>query len=225
MLVHVPAMEHGAIKTALIIGGGDGAVARQILRYKQLEHVDIAEIDQRVIDLCREHLPEVNESAFADERLQVNIIDAAEFLKRESNRGRYDLIVADRPDPGGPADSLFTDTFYDLVRQALTPSGIAVFQSGNPFSQMQESAEAYKDLGRVFEHYGVYLTVTPTYLGGYMAITWASVGFRLGTPWNLEEAQARFQAQSWNLHYYNPEIHAACFALPQWLKALLNLSK
>ncbi len=220
MLTHLPMLEHGNVKQVAIVGGGDLAVAEEALKHKSVETVDLAEIDGRVVDLCREHFTDLNASAFDDSRLNVNICDAAEFLKEPEQLGKYDLIVSDRPDPVGPAEVLFSDQFYRTISDALTPEGIAVFQTGAPFLQAEELSDTCRQLRNTFNHSGVYLTVTPTYTGGFMALTWASKGFALGREDNLKLVQQRYADTAISTTYYNPAIHRAAYALPNWIEAL-----
>lgn len=220
MLTHLPMLEHGHVKQVAIVGGGDLAVAEEALKHKSVEAVDLAEIDGRVVDLCREHFADLNDSAFDDRRLNIHIRDAAEFLKEPEQLGKYDLIVSDRPDPVGPAEVLFSDQFYRTISDALTPEGIAVFQTGAPFLQAEELRNTCAQLRSTFSHSSVYLTVTPTYTGGFMALTWASKEFALGREENLKLVEQRYADSAISTTYYNPEIHRAAHALPNWIEAL-----
>ena len=129
--------------------------------------------------------------------------------------------MADRPDPVGPGKALFGETFYDRVRNALKPGGFATFQTGVPFYQPWEITDALKELAEFFSQSGLYLTVVPTYIGGYMALSWAGKGKRLGTPAGIKRARAAFKRTKLKTDYYNPDVHAACFALPEWIRRLV----
>ncbi|MFA7430516.1 MAG: polyamine aminopropyltransferase [Rhodospirillaceae bacterium] len=219
MLVHMPVMEIGTAKRVFIIGGGDGAVAEEALKHPSIE-VEMCEIDGRVVEACKEHLPHVNNGAFAHPRFTLHLRDAFEFLKESSTKGRFDVIVADRPDPVGPAEVLFQTSFYELVRDALTDQGVVVFQNGTPFYQPSELTDTMSQLRGVFPQSGCYLTVTPTYIGGFMALTWGSKGTRLGSA-APDEIVRRWQAAGVATDYYNPAIHAAALALPEWIRRLV----
>ncbi|HEY6577810.1 MAG TPA: hypothetical protein VIY09_00680, partial [Rhizomicrobium sp.] len=158
--------------------------------------------------------------AFADRRLRIEIADAFEYLGRTESAARFDLIVADRPDPVGPGKALFGETFYGRVKAALAPGGFATFQTGVPFYQPPEISDALAELRDAFPQCGLYLTVVPTYVGGFMALAWAGNGKRLGTRSGLKRARLAFAASKFETDYYNPEIHAAAFALPEWIKRL-----
>ncbi|HEX3431110.1 MAG TPA: polyamine aminopropyltransferase [Rhizomicrobium sp.] len=220
MLTHLPLLEHGRAARVMIVGGGDLSIADEALKHKGVREVVLVDIDGRVVELCREHFAAINAKAFADRRLRIEIADAFEYLGRAESRGRFDLIVADRPDPVGPGKALFGETFYSRVKNALAPGGFATFQTGVPFYQPLEIADALAELRVSFAQSGLYLTVVPTYIGGYMALSWAGKGKRLGTPAGIKRARAAFARAKLKTDYYNPEIHAAAFALPEWIRRL-----
>ncbi len=227
MLTHVPVFDLMAqsapVSNVMIVGGGDGAVAEEVLKHKGIESIHMAEIDARVVELCKEHFAELNAAAFADARLQVHITDAFEFLKAPSSKGAFDIIIADRPDPVGPAEVLFADAFYETVAVALTPTGVAVFQNGAPFYQPEELSETLPQLARAFANFGVYYTVTPTYTGGPMALTWGSNGSTLG---QADEAMLHrlFADARFETGYYTPALHNAAFKLPAWMERIVQKS-
>jgi spermidine synthase len=181
------------------------------------------DIDGRVIELCKKHFGAINARAFKDERLKIEVADAFEYLGRKASKNRFDLIVADRPDPVGPGKALFGDTFYDRVLGALRPGGFATFQTGVPFYQPWEITEALEDLAEFFPRFGLYLTVVPTYIGGFMALSWAGKGrsAQLGTSAGIKRAAAAYKRAKLKTDYYNPAVHAAAFALPEWIVRLV----
>ena len=221
MLTHLPMLEHGRVERVMIVGGGDLSIADEALKHKGVKEVVLVDIDGRVVELCRKHFTEVNKRAFRDRRLTVEVADAFEYLARKEARGRFDLIVGDRPDPIGPGKALFGETFYQRIKRALRPGGFATFQTGVPFYQPWEITEALKELQAFFPRSGLYLTVVPTYIGGHMALSWAGKGARLGTPQGIRRAAAAFKRSSIKTDYYNPAVHAAAFALPEWIGRLV----
>lgn len=120
----------GAPETALVIGGGEGATIREILRYRSMRRVVMVDIDAEVVDLCRRHLPEMHRGAFDDARTELVHEDARGWLER--TRERFDLIVIDLVEPleEGPACLLYTKEFYTLVHSRLTASGTMTMQAG-----------------------------------------------------------------------------------------------
>ncbi len=222
MLTHLPMLEHGKVERVMIVGGGDLSIADEALKHKNVKEVVLVDIDERVIALCKKHFGEINAKAFKDKRMVIEAADAFEYLGRKSSKNRFDLIIADRPDPVGPGKALFGETFYDRVKGALKPGGYATFQTGVPFYQPWEITEALQELARFFPKSGLYLSVVPTYIGGFMALSWACKGSKpLGTPAGIKKAAAAYRRAKLKTDYYNPAVHAAAFALPNWIAKLV----
>jgi spermidine synthase len=222
MLTHLPMLEHGKVERVMIVGGGDLSIADEALKHKGVKEVVLVDIDGRVIELCKKLFGEINAKAFKDKRMTVEVADAFEYLGRKSSKNRFDLIIADRPDPVGPGKALFGETFYDRVKGALKKGGYATFQTGVPFYQPWEITEALQELSGFFSKSGLYLTVVPTYIGGFMALSWATKGGEaLGSAKGIKRAAKTYKQAKLKTDYYNPEVHAAAFALPQWIKKLV----
>jgi spermidine synthase len=222
MLTHLPMLEHGAVERVMIVGGGDLSIADEALKHKNVKEVVLVDIDGRVIELCKKLFGEINARAFRDKRMTVEVADAFEYLGRKSSKNRFDLIIADRPDPVGPGKALFGETFYDRVKGALRKGGYATFQTGVPFYQPWEITEALQELKQFFSKSGLYLTVVPTYIGGFMALSWATKGGEaLGAAKGIKRAAKAYKKAKLKTDYYNPDVHAAAFALPQWIKKLV----
>ncbi len=130
MIAHVPLFVHSRPQRVLVIGGGDGGTVREVLRHPSVEHVRLVEIDQMVVDACREHLP-ATAACLSDPRVQVTIADGVRFVAETDER--YDVVLVDSTDPIGPAAPLFGREFYGNVRDVLTERGIVVSQAENPF--------------------------------------------------------------------------------------------
>ena len=139
-----------------------------------------------------------------------------------SARSRFDLIVADRPDPVGPGKALFGETFYDRVKGALKPGGFATFQTGVPFYQPWEITEALEELARLLPAVG---SLSDRGADLYRRLHGAELGVqgqgKLGTPAGIKKAAAAYKKAKLKTDYYNAEIHAAAFALPEWIKRLV----
>jgi spermidine synthase len=117
---------------------------------------------------------------------------------------------------------LFGDTFYERIAQALAPGGFAVFQNGVPFFQPEELVDTLKQMQRTFRYCGVYLAVVPSYIGGFMALTWVSNDAILGDPAKWQGLDAAFNAARLKTDYYTPAVHRAAFALPAWIERLVK---
>ena len=217
MLTHVPILAHGAAKRVLIIGGGDGGMAREVLRHQTVDHVTMVEIDAGVVDFSREYLPALSQGAFDDPRLTLVIDDGAAFMRDTTDR--FDVIIVDSTDPIGPGEVLFTDTFYGHAKRALTPGGILVTQNGVPFMQGDELTNTMRAFRALFADATCYMATIPTYAGGPMAFGWGTDGDARATP--LEVLQGRFAAADIDTGYYTPAVHQGAFALPRYVERLM----
>jgi spermidine synthase len=123
-------LAHPRPQKAMVIGGGEGATVREILRYKTITDCLMVDIDGEVVEECKKHLPEMHQGAFDDPRTRLLHEDARAYLEKTSDR--FDLIVVDLVEPleEGPACLLFTKEFYTLVRDRLTPGGAMTMQAG-----------------------------------------------------------------------------------------------
>jgi spermidine synthase len=215
MIVHVPIMAHGAAREVLVIGGGDGGCLREALKHPGVERVTQVEIDPGVIDLCRTWLPSISDGAFEHPKARVVIADGAGFAAGSAER--FDVVVVDSTDPQGPGAVLFTERFYRDVRGFLRPGGVMATQCGNPSirpDELVETQAAQRAAGFALVDY--FLPVVPTYVGGAMAL-----GFATDEPATrrvtAEELRARGVPAG--LRYYTPEVHLAAFAHPAWMAA------
>lgn len=219
MLAHVPIYAHGAVKTACVVGGGDGGMLREILKHTSVETAVLVEIDGAVVEFCRDHMPSVSDGAFDDPRTEVVIADGIKFMA-ETDR-KFDLIVVDSTDPIGPGEVLFTESFYRDCARCLTADGIVVNQNGVPFLQGQEVTDTYRRRRPYYADVGFYLAAVPTYVGGFMALGWASKSTRPRTE-SADTIKARFDAAPVPTRYYTPELHKAAFALPKFVQDLIR---
>ncbi len=214
MMTHVPLLAHGAAKRVLIIGGGDGAMLREVSRHKNIEQITMVEIDAGVVTFCKEHLPNHSQGAYDDPRFTLVIDDGVNFVTQTSEK--FDVIISDCTDPIGPGESLFTSDFYEGCHRCLNPNGIFVAQNGVCFLQQDEAVNSHRKLSHYFADVSFYQAAIPTYYGGIMTFAWASDNPALR---QLDAATiaSRFAQAGLNCRYYNPAIHTGSFALPQYL--------
>ncbi|GGB90348.1 polyamine aminopropyltransferase [Marinobacterium zhoushanense] len=214
MLTHLPLLAHGGVARVLIIGGGDGGMLREVLKHPTVEAVTQVEIDQAVIDMCRRYLPNHSAGAFDDPRANVVIADGVDFVRDTSER--YDLIISDCTDPVGPGEVLFTSEFYAGCKRCLNPGGVFVAQNGVAFLQLDEVLNTHHRLSPLFADQSFYCAAVPTYAGGLMTFAWASDDPALRQV-ALDALDRRYRASGIRTRYYNPQIHAGSFALPQYI--------
>lgn len=219
MLAHTPIFAHGNARKILIIGGGDGGMLREVLRHESVEQVVQVEIDQAVIDMAIEHLPNHSAGAYDDGRAEIVIADGMDYVTRTDQR--FDVIISDSTDPIGPGEVLFSDDFYAAAKRCLNPDGIMVTQNGVAFMQLDEVTTTAKRLAPIFEDCAFYTAAIPTYIGGIMTFAWASDNATLRKT-DLATLQQRYASANIKTRYYNPAIHLAAFALPQYIVDALD---
>ena len=215
MLAHVPLFAHGKARKVLIIGGGDGACLREVLRHNEVEEVVLVDIDRYVIDLSKQYFPNLSQGAFDDPRATIVIADGAQFVKETDQT--FDVIICDTTDPIGPGEVLFTAEFYGDCANLLDEHGIMVNQHGVPFMQLKEIADAYHRRKEHFKHVTYYTVSVPTYVGGLMTLGWATNSDRYKNM-NHKRIRANMKKFDGEFKYYTPEVHEASFALPPYIK-------
>jgi spermidine synthase len=208
MIVHVPMLAVGQPRRVLIVGGGDGGSLQQVLRYPSVEEAVVCELDQRVVDLSREHFAASFGDPWADPRTKLLVRDAFGYL--EENPGQFDVIISDTTDPIGMAERLFSDEFYKLMVRALVPSGAAATQCEQPFFDTELIKQIYKSAKALTRNPAYYYANIPTYPGGGIGFMYVS-----DTPW---ENGLQTPYPPGENKYLNPDIHKAAFALPEFFR-------
>ena len=217
MIIHVPMAVNPDIRNVLVIGAGDGGAIRELTRYKTIRHIDMAEIDEMVVDVCKEYLPQTA-CKLDDERVTIYYEDGLKFVR--TKKDAYDLIIVDSTDPFGPGEGLFTKEFYGNCYNALTEDGILVNQHESPFYPADARAmqRAHQRIEAMFPICRIYQAHIPTYPSGHWLFGFASKKF---------DPVLDLQADRWNAlgistKYYNTELHKGCFALPNYVKELMH---
>ncbi len=217
MIVHPAMAVHPHVKDVLIIGAGDGGVARELTRYETVERIDLVEIDRMVIDVCKEYLPQTA-CGFDDSRIRIYIQDGLKFVRTRVEA--YDLIIVDSTDPFGPGEGLFTKEFYGNCFKALREDGIMVNQHESPFYAPDAEAmqRAHKRIAQSFDICRVYQAHIPTYPSGHWLFGFASKKYHPVR--DLKAAQ--WKALGLKTGYYNTNLHRGAFALPNYVEDLLK---
>ncbi len=221
MLAHVPLIAHGAARSVLIIGAGDGGVLRRVLQHRSVTRAVMVEIDGDVIRLSQEFLPAIGGDAWRDPRAQVIVGDGIDYVKRAADAS-FDAIIVDSTDPIGVGEVLFTDEFYANCARILTARGLVVNQCGVPFMQADELRETSARRARFFPHVGAYVAAVPTYVGGFMTLGFAAKAAGLDAV-PLGELRARAEAAGilGTTRYWTPQIQQGAFTLPPYIAAHL----
>ncbi len=219
MIVHVPMATNPNIENVLVIGAGDGGTVRELVRYKSIKKIDMVEIDKMVVDVCREYFPN-STCGLDDKRVNLLFEDGLKFISDKVNE--YDLIIVDSTDPIGPGEGLFTSEFYGNCYKALSKDGILVNQHESPFypEYARQMQRAHKRIREFFPISKVYQVHIPTYASGHWLFGFASKTY---------DPVKDMDADKWNslglkTGYYNTEIHRGAFAIPNYVKELLEKS-
>ena len=215
MIAHVPLYTHPNPKKVLVIGGGDGGTAREVLRHPGVEKCTMVEIDELVVDACKEHIP-ITASVFNNKKLDLKIDDGVKFVKETGDK--FDVILIDSTDPIGPAAPLFGPEFYKDIYNCLSEDGIVVSQGESAFYEPEIQVGLVKVISEFFPVMGIYNFTNMTYPGGFWSFTFASKKYHPLKDFNLE----RYKGDALEFKYYNEQIHKAAFALPQFMKNRLK---
>ena len=162
-LVHPAMLLHGSPRRVLILGGGEGATAREVLRFKTVERVVMVDIDPVVIEVAKKYLPEWHRGAFDDPRLELIIGDGLKYVNESSEK--FDVIIADLADPleAGPAYKLYVKEFYEKVKERLREGGVFVTQSTSPTLMPYTFGVIYNTIRSVFRHAKYYMVYVKSF--------------------------------------------------------------
>ncbi|OON98376.1 MAG: spermidine synthase [Epulopiscium sp. Nele67-Bin004] len=215
MITHVSMAVNPNIERVLIIGGGDGGTAREVLRYEHVKHVDMVEIDERVVRLCQKYLPITASKLDNDPRLTLHFVDGLQFVQ-DAQDGSYDLILVDSTDPIGPGEGLFTYAFYNNCKRVLSDDGILINQHESPYydTYAHEMKRSHSKIKETFPVAKVYQFHMPTYPSGHWLFGFASKKY---------DPIKDLKADWWNslgikTKYYNTDLHVGCFMLPTYVR-------
>ncbi|XP_044522645.1 spermidine synthase-like [Gracilinanus agilis] len=224
MIANLPLCSHPSPRKVLIIGGGDGGVLREVVKHPSVESVVQCEIDEDVIQVSKKYLPGMA-VGYSSPKLTLHVRDGFEFMQQ--NQDAFDVIITDSSDPMGPAESLFKESYYQLMKTALKDDGILCCQGECQWLHLdliKEMRQFCKSLFPVVEY--AYCTI-PTYPRG-------QIGFMLCSktrpppppPTNFREPVQQLtqeQVEKMSLKYYNSDIHHAAFVLPEFARKALSV--
>jgi len=217
MITHVPMAVHPNVKKVLVIGAGDGGVIRELVRYQEIESIDMVEIDELVVEVCKKYLPQTA-CRFDDPRLSIYYEDGLKFIRRRQEE--YDLIIVDSTDPFGPGEGLFTKEFYGNCYKALKEDGIMINQHESPFYQADAEAcqRAHKRIVDTFPVSKVYQAHIPTYPSGHWLFGFASKKYHPLR--DLDET--RWNMRGLHCGYYTTMLHKGAFYIPAYVEEMLK---
>jgi len=220
MITHIGMLAHPNPERVLIIGGGDGGVIGEVLKHKSIKQIVLVEIDKLVIEVCKKYFPQF--VGWDDPKVTVLIADGAKYLAE--NQSQFDVIIVDSSDPVGPAETLFTKSFYDSLKGGLRPGGIIVQQAENVWLHLDIIKKLVDNSKGIFKSVDYCYTTIPTYPGGQIGFLLSSneEGKNFREP--LRKIHDAF-VQNASLEYYTEAIHRAAFVLPRFAAQHLKLEK
>ena len=224
-LVHPVLLAHPCPRRVLIIGGGEGATLREVLRHRCVEEAVMVDIDEELLEVARRHLGEWHQGAFEDPRARLVVGDGRKFLE-EAPEASFDAVVLDLVDPmeGGPAALLYTVEFYRLVQRVLREGGVAVTQATSPSLTPEVYATIRNTMAEVFRIVRPYVTYMRSYNGlwGFIAASDTVDPGRLG-PQDVDRLIA--ERIDGSLRFYDGETHLWMFTLPKPVREALRATR
>ncbi len=221
MITHPALQLHGNPKKVLIIGGGDGGTAREVLKYPSLEKVTMVEIDETVIEAAKQFLPTMA-CQFGNPKLDLKVGDGIDYVAKAPSES-FDVIIVDGSDPEGPAKGLFSKEFWQNCHRCLKADGIVVTQGESPMFHQNTFVELNQCLKSIFGTKNVHTSLfhATTYPSGMWSIQMGSKSDRHPTK-DFDAEKARAFVLKEGLHYYNEGLHVGAFQLPTFVRKLIN---
>ena len=217
-MAHPAAMAHPDPQQVLVIGGGDGGLAEELLKHNTVQRLVLAELDEAVIEVSKAQLQRVHNGVWDDPRLQLQIGDGMAYV--DSTTDRFDLILLDLTDPHTPAGSLYSPEALQRMRRVLNPGGALVLHLGSPVFHAEQVRALSQTLKATFAQVACYGTYVPLY-GAYWGMAVCSDSLQ-PTAVSAAQIDERLAARGvTDLQYYNADIHGALFALPNYYRKLV----
>lgn len=215
MIAFIPLNSHPKPSKVLIIGGGDGGVARECLKHPLVERLVQCEIDKRVVELSKEYFPTMAKS-YDDQRLELIIGDGYKFVSELPDES-FDIIITDSSDPEGPAENLFKQSYYEMLESKLTKKGIISCQAESFWFDLDFIANLMEMNRKIFKQVAYASTMTCTYPSGQIGFLVCSKNSRT----YFKEPLYRLDEKKLGLKYYSKEIHRSAFVLPTFVQEKL----
>ncbi len=217
MITHLAMNSHPNPKKVLVIGGGDGGVLREVIKHESVEEAVLCDIDEAVIRVSKEYLPEMSAS-YKHPKVKTHIGDGFKFL--DDYKNTFDVIITDSSDPEGPAESLFQKPYFQLLKEALTEKGVITTQAENIWLHMKIITDLKKACKEVFPVAEYAYTTIPTYPSGQIGFMVCSKDANANVKTPLRSISEEQEAKLYR--YYNKAIHSASFVLPTWAAKALE---
>ncbi|MES0491575.1 MAG: polyamine aminopropyltransferase [Leptospirales bacterium] len=220
-LAHVPGIAMNGGEKGLVIGGGDGGSAEELLKYPGMKKVVMVELDRGVVEASKKYLPTISNGIFNSDRLELRFEDGIQYIQNVAQTNeKFDQVILDLTDPVGPSVALYTKEFYESVNAILNPAGVMSLHIESPITRPEIFATLYHTLKSVFRHVRPMLNYVPMYgsLWGY-----ASASQEVD-PSLLSESDVKERINNLgltDLQFYNEKTHSSLLAMPNYVQELL----
>uniref|UniRef100_A0A2I3GLN7 Spermidine synthase n=1 Tax=Nomascus leucogenys TaxID=61853 RepID=A0A2I3GLN7_NOMLE len=211
LIANLPLCSHPNPRKVLTIGGEDGGVLREVVKHRSVESVVQCEIDEDVIQVSKKFLPGMA-IGYSSSKLTLHVGDGFEFMKQ--NRDAFDVIITDSSGPIGPAESLFKEYYYQLMKTALKEDGVLCCQGECQWLHLDLIKEMRQFCQSLFPVVAYAYCTIPTYSSG-------QIGFITNCQ-ELVQPLTQQQVAQMQLKYYNSDVHRAAFVLPEFARKALN---
>ena len=211
MMSHIPLCAHRNPERVLIIGGGDGAIMREVLRHECVKKCTLIDIDERVIESSKQYLPFAG-CSFSDSRADVRCMDAMKYIRETEER--YDVVIIDSTDPVDFAAGLFQSGFYADVKRVMNPDAFMSELTESPFTDTKLMCQSIREMRKVFPLVKMYWGVVPTYPSGMWTYGLSCMNENANPEVPVRDVKGT--------RYYTNEIHKASFILPPFLDELIR---
>lgn len=214
-LVHPAMMTHPEPRRVLIVGGGEGATAREVLRYPSVERAVMVDIDEELVELCKKYMPEWSQGAFEDPRLELVIGDGRKYI--EETGETFDVVILDLTDPipNTPSVLLYTREFYELVRSRLRSGGVAVTQATSLRFSLDTFAKIRNAVASAFPLARPYMAPITSF-SSFWGFVLGSLG-RDPLSVSCNEIKKRLASLKGELAFYDEETHKYVFRIPKFI--------
>jgi spermidine synthase len=222
-LVHPAMITHPKPENILILGGGEGATLREVLKHPTVKKVIMVDIDEEFVNLCKGHLKKWHKGSFNNPKVDLIFDDAREYIKKI--KSKFDVVIADISDPveEGPARLLYKKEFYSLIKKVLTQKGIFVTHATDIHYTLKKgvSTQVFKTLIDIFPKVEFYYEYIPSF-SSLWAFTIGSLKYNPGEISSNIISKRLKERKLEDLSYYDPETHERLFCLPKCIRKFLT---
>ncbi|AZP36361.1 Spermidine synthase [Candidatus Annandia adelgestsuga] len=220
IISHIPMISHGHAKNILILGGGNGGILREILKYKKVKKITMIELDIKIIKYCKLYLPNISLNSFENPKLKLKIYNNFNFIK--NNKKKFDIIISDFNNYIIQELNFIFLEFYINCKKYLNKNGIIIIKNGVLPIDNNLIIKNFLDIKKIFKKTIIFKSFIPSYYGGIMTFLYATNNLKKNNN-NYYKIYKRFLKNKLLCKYYNPLVHINSFILPKYISNIYNL--